>query len=209
MKIKTVIFDKDGVLLDSEGCNVESGIMSFQDVGIELEPEDIEIIKGRHPTDYHSLLAKKYNFNEKKVLAKKMNYYWKLYDQAKLFPGVLELLSKLKQQHFKLALVTSSEMIEAKKMIDRFDLNIFNTIVSFEDCQHRKPAPDCYLIVAKKLNVSPSECVVIEDSPIGVKAAKSAGMKCIAVTNTFPKEQLQQADYIIDNLNKIKDEWLQ
>ena len=82
--------------------------------------------------------------------------------------------------------------------------NIFDVIVTFEDCEKRKPHPESYLITAKKLNLNPDDCIVIEDSPVGIESAKKAGMKCIAVLNKYTKKQdLSKADIIIDSPNKL------
>ena len=80
----------------------------------------------------------------------------------------------------------------------------FDVVVSAaDDVKNGKPAPDIFLKAAEKLNVKPEECVVVEDALNGIKAAKAAGMKCIANTNSFPKDKLTEADLIIDNFNEL------
>ena len=208
--IKAIIFDMDGVLRDSEKFNVEAGVMSFKDINIELDQDDKDVIKGRNSLDYHPILAKKYTFDAQETRKRKKKYYHQLCDQVNLFSGVEELLLTLKEKNLLVALATSSELSEANTFLQKFSFNhFFNLLVTFEDTTNRKPAPDIYLKAAEKLSLQPQECLVIEDSIVGVTAAKAAGMKCIAVTNTFPKEKLQAADYIINNLTEFKLEWLQ
>ncbi|MBI3328623.1 MAG: HAD family phosphatase, partial [Nitrospinae bacterium] len=77
---------------------------------------------------------------------------------------------------------------------------VFELVVSGDDVTQGKPDPEIYRTVAQRLEVHPAECVVIEDAPAGVQAAKSAGMHCIAITNTVPRAQLQRADLIVDSL---------
>jgi beta-phosphoglucomutase-like phosphatase (HAD superfamily) len=80
---------------------------------------------------------------------------------------------------------------------------IFDCIVSGQDVSESKPSPQTYLLAAEKLGTTPSNCVVIEDSPLGVKAAKTAGMKCLAVTNTHHRQYLHEADRVVDSLEDV------
>lgn len=79
----------------------------------------------------------------------------------------------------------------------------FNTIVTSEDIQRGKPSPDGYLLTAQRLNVSPDQCLVIEDTPHGVEAAKAAGMYVVALLTSYTKDQLQKADKIINNFSQL------
>lgn len=208
--MKAVIFDKDGVLADAVNFNVESGIISFREIGIELDEEDKKNILGRHPTDYNPILAKKYDFDSEKLLERQRFHYYQLYSNVKLFGGAKELILNLKEKKLKLALATSAETKGTNIFLEKFDLRkFFEVIITFGDCEKRKPAPDIYLKTAEKLGVKAEDCLVVEDSPIGVKAAKGAGMKCVAVAHTSSKDELKEADYIISNLNEFKYEWLE
>ena len=80
---------------------------------------------------------------------------------------------------------------------------IFNCIVSGQEVSEGKPSPQIYLLAAEKLQATPNDCVAIEDSPLGVKAAKTAGMKCLAVTNTHHQENLREADPVVDSLQNV------
>jgi beta-phosphoglucomutase-like phosphatase (HAD superfamily) len=77
---------------------------------------------------------------------------------------------------------------------------IFETVVTGDDVSHSKPHPEIYLTAAQRVGVSPTACIAIEDAPAGVEAAKRAGMRCIAVTNSVAREQLSKADLIVDSL---------
>ncbi len=80
---------------------------------------------------------------------------------------------------------------------------IFNCIVFGQQVRESKPSPQIYLLAAERLQATPSDCVVIEDSPLGVRAAKTAGMKCLAVTNTHHRENLHEADTVVDSLQDV------
>jgi beta-phosphoglucomutase-like phosphatase (HAD superfamily) len=82
-------------------------------------------------------------------------------------------------------------------------VGIFNCIVFGQEVPESKPSPEIYLLAAKRLQVTPNDCVVIEDSPLGVRAAKTAGMKCLAVTNTHGRENLEEADIVVDSLENV------
>lgn len=206
--MKAVLFDLDGVIVNSEWANVEASVRAFRDLGIKLSEKDKKNIIGRHPVDYGKIFLKKYSFDYPKFLKLQPPYYDRLYKRSTLFPNVKKLILDLKKQGFLLALVTSAPLKTVKRALKKFSLaKIFDTFVTFENSTRRKPAPDAYLLAAKRLNVKNSECVVIEDSIPGVAAAKNAKMACIAVTNSFPASKLKKADLIVNSLKdkRIKE----
>ncbi|MCK4589925.1 MAG: HAD family phosphatase [Nanoarchaeota archaeon] len=210
MKIKAVIFDKDGVLIDTVKFNIEAAVRTFRESGIELDEDDKKTVIGRHPADFYKILEKKYKFDYEKSRERQRFHYFQLYEKIKLYDGAKELILALKKKELKLALATSSGEKGVNIFFDKFGLKkFFDEVVTFKDCKERKPAPDIYLVTAERLDILPEECLVFEDSPVGVKAAKRAGMKCVAVTYSSSKDELKEADYIISNLNEFKYEWLE
>jgi HAD superfamily hydrolase (TIGR01509 family) len=199
--MKAVLFDLDGVIVDSEFANVGAGVRAFLDVGIRLSGKEKKFIVGRHPVDYTKILMKKYSFDFKKFVAVRDHYYDEMYKKSRLYPFAKQLVSRLKKAGFLLALVTSAPAFMVRRAQKKFGIGDFDVFVTFEDAAKRKPAPDVYLLAAKRLKVKPSECVVIEDSIPGVEAAKNAKMKCVAVTNTNPASKLRKADLIVKRLN--------
>jgi len=202
--IKAVIFDKDGVLLDSEGINLTTARMSYKAAGVILDYDDERVIVGRHPRDTVRILSKKYDFNPDIVIQKSDYYYRKYEKQAKLMPGAYELVSQL-SQNFILAMATSADRFLTNRFLDRFKMkDFFRVVVAFEDCSKRKPAADIYLTALKKLKIDSNSCVVVEDSEIGVTAAKSAGIKCIAVPNQYTAGQdFSAADRVVDSFSEL------
>jgi beta-phosphoglucomutase-like phosphatase (HAD superfamily) len=109
-----------------------------------------------------------------------------------------------------MALATSSRKMKMKLVMEKLDfLQYFDAIVTGEEVHHSKPAPDIFLLAAKKLDLSTQDCLVIEDAASGVTAAKSAGMKCIAITTTHKEEDLEHADLIIHSFKEINFEQLE
>src|SRR5687767_517013 len=120
--------------------------------------------------------------------------------QLEPYPGVVEFIKDLATRH-PLALVTSSLPSEAKTVLRAFDITgCFQATVTADDITKGKPDPEGYLKGAAALNVDPKDCVVIEDAPSGVRAAKAAGMQCQVVTNTHTKDGLAGADLFAGHL---------
>ena len=124
--------------------------------------------------------------------------------KLELLLGVLELLRDLKAHGFKLAIGTSTPRINLEFMLPHMHVReFFDDYVTAEDVARSKPAPDTFLKAAEKLGLPPARCVVVEDAVAGVAAGKAGGMKVIAVTNTRPREELTQADRIIESLAEL------
>jgi len=204
---KAIIFDRDGVIIDSEPINLSSAIKAFKKQGIEITDEEKKIIIGTHPVDYKDIFVKKYDFDFTEYRKYKRALYLKGQKTAPLNKDIIKLIKKLHQQKVPLALVTSSSRNGTLDILQRAGIEkLFKTIVTFEDCENRKPAPDCYLLAAEKLDVKPSECLVFEDTQIGLEAAKQAGMTCYVIPGKITKEQdFSKADKIINNKGVLSE----
>jgi len=122
----------------------------------------------------------------------------------KPLPGAIELMKSLRENGFAVALASSAP-IENIRLVMR-ELGIedsFHAIVSGREVKEGKPSPQGFLLAAEKLGVEPKDCIVIEDAVAGVTAAKKAGMRCIAVTNTHPRESLMEADLVVSTLETV------
>jgi HAD superfamily hydrolase (TIGR01509 family) len=132
----------------------------------------------------------------------KERYVRNMKKQVEAVPGVYDLLGFLKRKT-RLALATNSRMREVDIICNRLDFNrFFELKLARDHVKNAKPDPEIYLKAASTLRAEPEECIVFEDSVVGLKAAKNAGMKCIAITNTYAPQFLKQADLIIDSYNK-------
>ena len=207
---EAVLFDMDGVIVDSEPLHKQTSVEVMREYGVEITRKDIDDCKGRTLDEDAELLLSRYNI----PLSEKENFKRKKEEQtiklirerAQIFPGVMELLENLSKHGMKLALCSSSLRSEINAVLEVLGLSgFFDVIVSGAEIEKGKPAPDIFLEATKQLNVSPKNCLVIEDTIFGVRAAKSAGAKCLAVTNTFKAETLLSAgaDYILDSLENI------
>lgn len=206
-KIKAVIFDMDGVLVDSPAhwqkmtqeflvknvpnWNKEK---SLAVVGLGLE-EMYEKLKS-----FDAKFTKEYFFDFCEEAANKIYR-----EKTVLYEGVLELLEKL-QTIYKIALASSAPKNWVDMTKERFYLDIyFDIIVTAEDVVKCKPAPDIFLLAAERMKVRPEECLVIEDSLNGLEASHSAGMRTLIITNTFSKEAFSRADKILPSLKGLEN----
>lgn len=207
---EAVLFDMDGVIVDSEPLHEEAAIIIMREYGVELKREDLMDCKGGTLDDDAKILFKRYRLEEGKIddfKNKKSELVIKLIrERASEFPGVRELLENLSKHGMKLALCSSSQRSEINAVLETLGFTgFFEVVVSGAELERGKPAPDVFLEATKKLNVNPINCVVIEDTILGVQAAKSAGAKCLAVTNTFKEKNLLEAgaDFIVNSLEQI------
>lgn len=203
--MKAVIFDRDGVILDTESINIDAAVIAFNAFGITIKEEEKQWIVGRDPDDYHKLFLKKYTFSYEEFRKVQRKTYYELWHAVPLFDKATSLIKRLHGLKVPLALNTSAKRKSTEEVLRRAALeNVFDVIVTSEDYKKRKPDPESYLLTAKKLKVLPGDCIVIEDSSIGVEAAKNAGMKCIAIPNQYTKNaDFSKADLVVDSADKI------
>ena len=206
-----MLFDMDGVLLDSEEYIRRAGIEMFREKGYQVSEEDFMPFTGMGENRYLGGVAEKHRipFELEKDKARTYRIYASLV-KVNLSPmkGVPEFLKKCEKRNLKLALASSADRI-------KIDINLretgispetFLAIVSGLDIDRKKPAPDIFLKAAEMVGVHASECLVVEDSISGVAAGKAAGARVLALTTSFSAEQLDQADWITEDLSTAGDE---
>ena len=185
---KAVIFDRDGVLIDSEYTNVKSADLAFGEMGIELTEHEKELIVGRHPADYSIPLMKKYDFNYEEFREIQREKYIQILESTPVFEQTVNFAKQIHRRGIPVAICTSSNRTLTDNILEDIGIkNLFSTIVTKEDYSKRKPDPEPYLTTAVKLGIDPKDCLVIEDSEIGLKSALNAGMKCIVIYNEYTK----------------------
>jgi HAD superfamily hydrolase (TIGR01509 family) len=201
-----VIFDMDGVIVDSEPYSMQALVDVLHRYGIAPTEDDLRRSYGRRVRDDLVDYFIRYGVVADVTTAiayKQARYYHLAAGQLKPFVGVIPLLKRLRDHGYRLALASSGDRVKVAFGLQALDLNgIFEAVVTGDDVSQSKPDPEIYLTAAQQLGVSPVACVVIEDAPVGVDAAKRAGMRCIAVTNSVAREQLHKADLIVDALSE-------
>jgi len=208
-KIRAVIFDMDGVLTDSEPLINTAAIAMFSEKGLIVQPEDFLPFVGAGEDRYIGGVAEKYHFPLDLPAAKQRTYeiYLSLVpSQLEVFPGVHELFHACRKAGLRVAVASSADRIKVVANLEKIKLPVesWDAVVTAEHVKVKKPSPDIFLSASRLLGVVPAECVVIEDAVNGIQAAKAAGMRCVAVAQTFPAERLQQADIVRDKIADVK-----
>lgn len=217
--LKAVIFDMDGVIIDSEPFHLIICREIFKNLSIPFCEEEYNSYIGVSNTSMWTTLKDKYGLKETvdELSMFQTNAGMKYIKENEIepIPGILDLLDELGGSGIKIALASSSSMEGIKMVLEKFKITqYFQAVVSGEDLERGKPAPDIFLKAAGMLQVEPEYCTVIEDSHNGVTAAKAAGMKCVGYQNPSSGDQdLRAADLILNSLkglnqNMIKELYL-
>jgi len=197
-----VLFDFDGVIADTMQKNLYAWQRAFQDFNAQIRPEDYLPLEGMSPGDVASTLAEIHGLGRPiadKAAALKEQYF--LGGEAcPLFPGVMDIFSRLRSEGKALALVTGASRMRLESTLQSDVLAMLDACVTADSTQRGKPAPDPFLSAADLLGLAPSDCIVVENAPLGILSAKRAGMKCIAVCSTLGPESLRDADFIVSDL---------
>jgi len=195
--IRAVIFDLDGVLTDSEPVINAAAIAGLREYGIDPRPEDFHPFVGAGEDRYIGGVAAKYGLTY--VPEMKCRVYEIYLDilpgMIRAFPGVHELLQRLAAANIRLAVASSGDRIKVEANLRAIGIEPgrVGAVVVGEEEERTKPAPDIFLAAARRLGVPPAECCVVEDAPNGIQAAKAAGMRCVAVGQSFSPPSLVQA----------------
>jgi beta-phosphoglucomutase len=212
--IKGVLFDMDGVLVDSESFICRAAVIMFGELGISVKPGDFHPFVGTGENMYLGGVASKYGITLDIVKAKTRVY--EIYGQLAAgnlyaLPGAHEFISRCTSRNFRIALATSADRIKMEINLREIKLppSLFNSIVTGEDVANKKPFPDIYIMAARNIGLDPGQCLVVEDAVSGIRAGKSAGCRCLAVTSSFGAKELNEADWICESLSIAPEEALQ
>jgi len=207
--LKAVIFDMDGVIIDSEPMHRVSNGILFKSLGFSISDEETNNFVGiSNALMWHTLKQKhglKQTIQELCELQRKglIQYFREAVKNP--IEGVVELMDCFIANGIPLGLASSSSEELIRLVLDKLNItDKFSCIISGDNVERGKPEPDIFLEAARKLNEEPSDCLVIEDSANGIKAAKAAGMKCIGFRNpSSGKQDLSMADLVIDSFLKL------
>lgn len=204
-RYRAVLFDLDGVITDTARFHYEAFRESFKKLGIDIKPLDVYTREGMPSMNIGKSLVEAYGIKVgdeelKRTVEEKRDLFRKMAaGNVKAYKGVPETLAMLRENGVKLGLITGSNRKSVTKVIAEAGLeNMFDAIVTSEDTPRGKPFPDPYLQGMKMLGADKEYSVVVENAPLGIKAAKAAGVDyVIAVTTTLPEQYLTEADDIM------------
>lgn len=208
---KAMIFDVDGVVADTEALNARASVMMFAELyGVQVQASDFVRFVGTGDERYVEGVAEQYGvtIDTAAAVQRRKDNFFRLLAKEPLpaMPGVLELVQAARDDaEWRVAIATSGNKDKQFPVITGTGLCLdwFDAVITGDDVSRKKPDPQIYLVTAERLGVEPGKCVVFEDAPAGVMAAKTAGMRCVAVTSSVSRDQLTRADVIVDSLAQV------
>lgn len=203
--LNAIIFDMDGVLVDSEPFIREAATRMFAEHGLTVQPDDFTPFIGAGEDRYVGGVAEKYGFPIQLPRDKDRTY--QIYGEivrGRLGPlqGARDFILKARDRGLKLAVASSADRVKVDINLREIGLpsDTFDAIVSGSDVRAKKPDPAIFLEAARRLNIAPENCLVVEDAVNGVQAAVAAGMRCLGITSTFSADDLHEADWTAPDL---------
>jgi HAD superfamily hydrolase (TIGR01509 family) len=203
--IRGVVFDMDGVLVDSEKFICEAAVRMFAERGLVAKPEDFRPFVGAGENRYLGGVAEQYGFplDLERDKARTYQLYGEIVrGRLEPLPGVHEFIGRCRSRGLRLALATSADRV--KMLINLREMALppetFDAAVNGLEVPRKKPAPDIFLLAAERLGLAPAECLVVEDAVNGLAAARAAGARCLALTTSFTRGQLAGADFFAADL---------
>jgi HAD superfamily hydrolase (TIGR01509 family) len=212
LMLSAVIFDLDGVLADSETSWSEIDAKLLADYGVTYRGEyhqDVVGVSYRLAVEFYKK-AFGLSVPTEEMMGRRGEIAKEFFaNRIGLFPNVKKVLEELRQAKLHLAVATSTVSASARPFLERHQLTkLFDVIVTGEEVEHGKPAPDIYLCAARHLGIPADECFVVEDALPGVAAAKAAGMCVAAIPDrrfVDPREYETRADYVLSSLKELPE----
>lgn len=206
LSIRAVIFDVDGVLVNSMERNHEAYQKVFRSLGIRIPKREVFANEGRRSRELIAFLAQKRGLSlsgpQLEAMTREHRDTFASFGPMPLYPGVVGLVRTLRRRGLQLAMVTSNWRSAVEQHFTTLT-NLFDVVVTAEDVTRTKPDPEPYLLALDRLHLSGDQAVVVENAPLGIQSARAAGLRVIAVTSTNPKRQLAGADIIVTRVAEV------
>lgn len=203
-----ILFDMDGVLIDSGEAHFQAWHQLGEEVGVPHTREFFRQTFGMHNAQIlPKWLGRKLDEDELTRLAdrKEALYRQLVSTQASAIEGAVPLVGELRRQGFRLAVASSGPRANIELCLRALELeDVFDALSTGDDVSEGKPHPEVFLLAARKLGLPPGQCLVIEDAPAGVEAARRAGAACLALTSTRPAVELSAADLVVSKLSLVE-----
>jgi HAD superfamily hydrolase (TIGR01509 family) len=213
-EIEAILFDMDGVLADTIPAHIQAWNYALRENHLpELDRETYLVGLGRTNLDMLTGILELFDVDmplatKKSLVVIKERFFREIIrENIKTTPGVMDWLDFFKKKQIRCSVASSGEMANITLILDALHISdYFTSIISGAKLPATKPDPMIFKLAAASLGAEPCKCLVIEDAPAGIKAAKSAGMACCAMATTLPFDQLQQADILLENLSRVSPE---
>ncbi len=204
---KGVLFDFDGVVVKSMEQHFDAWQKAFSEKGIHLSPDEFFVLEGQGIETIAGILGKKHGMDDKalsEIMEWKVNYYNKIMT-IEFYDNFIDMIKNLKSLKVPTGIVTGGSRSRVEKIVKENLNGYFDILVSVDDVDHGKPFPDPFLKGAELLNLSPEECIVVENAPLGIRGAIRAEMTVIAVKTTLNEVHLKEAHHIAENFLEVGD----
>ncbi len=206
--INAILFDHDGVLVNSMPFHVQAWQEVMSRHGVEIDPLEIYLQEGATTMEVAAELCHRHRKSAspelvQRIVAEKRDRYLAI-NQTTINDGVMEFIEYVKERRYRMGIVTGSIRAQVEPVLGEYALSLFDCTITADDVEYGKPDPEPYIRGAQKLACAPSECLVIENAPLGIISAKAAGMSVIAITSTLASYHLRQADAIVSDFWELR-----
>ncbi|MFA5116533.1 MAG: HAD-IA family hydrolase [Candidatus Omnitrophota bacterium] len=207
-RVKAVIFDMDGVITNTMPYHFDAWMETLKAAGIKVDCYDVYLREGQPGLSTLMELSKergiKLSLAQAKDILLKKEILFKRIVKTRFVKGSRPYLRYLKRRKFLLGLVTGTSRHEARKILHKELFALFDVTVTGDEVAHGKPHPEPFLKALKGLKISPEEALVIENAPLGIEAAKKAGLFCAALETSLPEKYLKKADIICKTFSQLR-----
>ena len=210
MKYKAILFDMDGVLIESEFLMRATAIQSLADYGVQAKHEDFLEFTGMGEDRFVGGVAEKYGLKYEFAMKERAYDYYgqRVKAEAHIPDGVKEMLELLHSKGIVLAVCSAADLRKVRYNIQAIgvDESLFTALVTGSDVARKKPFPDIYLEGARRVGIDPKDCLVVEDAVSGIQAAHAAGMDAVGIPSTFTPDELKEKaapEYILNQTKEL------
>lgn len=202
MSARAAFLDLDGVLIDSMSAHAKAWKMMLSEIGIDEDELLFYLREGEKAEDTAALVLEKHHRIstpvERLTLVERKRELYRVMAPNGLRPEARELVDELRKLQLPCIIVTGSNRRNVDKTLSSDEQALFQTIITADDYPRGKPDPDPYLAALSYSKLASEECRVLENAPLGIRSAKTAGIPTIAITSTLPASYLAEADHVID-----------
>ncbi len=205
--IKGVLFDLDGIIVDTLHYHYLAWKHMFDRLGGKISKHTVLLHEGRNSREILPILMQESGVSipedQQDVFLEEKRAYYRSIVHVREYPGAFETIDRLKQRGYKVALVTACALKNMQHSLSNEQQAHFDFIITGDEVSHAKPFPDPYLTAAQHIEITPEECMVVENAPLGIEAAKNAGMYCVAIETTLGREYLASADCVLQSIRDL------
>jgi beta-phosphoglucomutase len=210
-KIRGVLFDLDGVIVDTLRYHYLAWKHMFEKRGGRQPVTELLTLdhEGRASREILPILMKEAGVEippeQQAAFIEEKRAYYRTIVKVTVYPGAFETIDELRRRGFKVAVVTACALNNMRHVLTPEQQTHFDFIITGDEVPRAKPFPDPYLMAARQLNLRPDECLVVENAPLGIQAARSAEMFCAAIQTTLPQKYLTSANVVLPKITDLLD----